>query len=127
MMIALTKEYKPPLSMYRVVVRIAAEIAACKWKEPVPSDAFTIDTVDMVQLLLDMQQEAEQVSELSRLYASTLVGSILMRVSYGGMAFDMQMLRKFAVAWMKRFNGSHDIPEDSQETTAVEDAPQEGD
>src|SRR3546814_90130 len=66
MMIALTKEYKPPLSMYRVVVRIAAEIAACKWKEPVPSDAFTIDTVDMVQLLLDMQQEAEQVSELSR-------------------------------------------------------------
>jgi hypothetical protein len=103
MMAAESKGYKVPSELLEKLLLIIYEIASCPWNDPAPSE----------ESIVDSHADTDQ---------STLLKCISMRISYGGLKCDMEMLRKYRKLWLQRFC-KQVIPLDVRERLGGDDIP----
>jgi hypothetical protein len=103
LMVASSKGYRVPSTLWVVVARVVEELALCSHRDfcPPTSAPCTFDD------LFDSEVNA----------SSCLVSSLLVRASYGGMPGDVSMLRNYAGLWRLRL-GSAGQPSSESTSTA---------
>ena len=127
LMMAVSKDYQPPLSLLKKILGIVFEMASCRWQDSLISYKKETEE-DKVLTLASLHKAAttttnksDQGEENSTKQTQKdivlnddklIVWSILMRAQYGGMACDMRMLQGYAEAWHKRFQSIQRIPND---------------
>jgi hypothetical protein len=127
LMIAVTKGYRPPASLIHVVLLIIADIAGCAYKDCTPPHHSDFSTLPALRLSASANTSNSSESTAADTAASatsnstagateptyvlnsirddaarTLIASICLRASFGGMVFDMQMLDVYAQLWYER-------------------------
>jgi hypothetical protein len=85
LMAAESKHYKIPLGLLSRVLQVVYEASTCPWSDC--SDATAANDCTVVQ----------------KSTCVAMLNSMAMRVSYGGMACDMDMLRLYHKTWSNRF------------------------
>lgn len=114
LMMAHSKGYQIPFSLLTRLMEIVFEVASCQWidqlvpssKEDDGSETSELSTVCTLSLLADTIATDPDKSVGAD---CLLLWSLLVRAEYGGMKFDVRMLRSYASTWMQRFRSKEDI------------------
>jgi hypothetical protein len=142
LMMAVSKDYQPPLSLLKRVLGIVFEMASCRWQDSLrlhnkrqptsTSDDNNESNIDMEELQRQFltlsslhkpkganrksedndQREEQPRTEVVLNDDELMVWSILMRGQYGGMAGDIRMLQGYAEMWHERFTSSRRLSDD---------------
>jgi len=103
LMVAESKGFKPPQQLMIRLMRIVFEVASCPIKDPLPpGDTFSEDVGndDDTDLTDGLGTDCEM-----------MLRAMLLRVSYGGMKCDTEMLVQYEQLWRKRFKAQMEGPE----------------
>ena len=105
LMVAESKGFKPPQQLMIKLMRIVFEVASCPIKDPLPSDdTFADEDVGNNDGEIDLADALGPDCE-------TMLRAMLLRVSYGGMKCDTEMLIQYEHMWRKRFRAQMEGPE----------------
>ena len=127
LMMAVSKDYQPPLLLLKKVLGIVFEMASCRWQDSLPTNnSKAFDTKELQQETLTLaslhktaikntQNEGDDQPKQNQKDVvlngdELIVWSMLMRGQYGGMACDIQMLQGYAQLWHGRYNSIQSIP-----------------
>lgn len=123
MMVALSKGYTPPPFVKLITILIAAEIAQTEFKDIPFYDPSKVKCEILENAPLNLKSEHSIVEDsfLSKILSNpeinqasnTLIASLLIRSSYGGMHFDRVMLEDYASIWFRRLNNHLVITENN--------------
>eukprot|EP01038_Epipyxis_sp_PR26KG_P011310 gene11310-15171_t len=112
LMLAVSKKFEPPAFLVRIVIDIVRDIANCIWKD-IPyslikyenvSEKCKIDNNKNSITSSDDNNDNNNKSILAFPSSQlTLVISLMLRASYGGMSCDILMLQKYYLLWFTRF------------------------
>lgn len=91
LMIAHTKGWSLGLQHVLDVMQVVYELAACEWRDTIPSRRASRANPFLHEEVSDSQD------------ARGLIASIMLRSCYGGMKGDIRFLRAFAHTWHRRF------------------------
>ena len=105
LMVAESKGFKPPQQLMIKLMRIVFEIASCPIKDPILSDdESTEDVVGGDETDADLTDALGQDCEM-------MLRAMLLRVSYGGMKCDTEMLIRYEQLWRRRFHAQMEGPD----------------
>uniref|UniRef100_A0A6B2L588 Uncharacterized protein n=1 Tax=Arcella intermedia TaxID=1963864 RepID=A0A6B2L588_9EUKA len=92
LMVATSKGWKLSKSQVVLILRVIFEVAEVSWRDPipmVPTEGFKNPALDRPEGTLCP--------------IAHVLASLVLRVNYGGMKGDMEMLKKFAIVWNERY------------------------
>ena len=106
LMVAESKGFKPPQPLMIKLMRIVFEIASCPIKDPLPPDdeSNKDGEVEGGETDADLTEALGQDCEM-------MLRAMLLRVSYGGMKCDTEMLIRYEHLWRKRFHSQMEGPD----------------
>ena len=105
LMVAESKGFKPPQQLMIKLMRIVFEVASCPIKDPLPpDDTFADEHVGNDDDEIDLADALGPDCEM-------MLRAMLLRVSYGGMKCDTEMLMQYEHLWRKRFRAQMEGPE----------------
>ena len=107
LMVAESKGFKPPQQLMIKLMRIVFEVASCPIKDPLPSEDGSTEDGGVVggdEADADLTDALGQDCEM-------MLRAMLLRVSYGGMKCDTEMLIRHEQLWRKRFHAQMEGPE----------------
>ena len=105
LMVAESKGFKPPQQLMIKLMRIVFEIASCPIKDPLPSDDEATEDVENCD-----ETDADLTDALGP-DCEMMLRAMLLRVSYGGMKCDTEMLCRYEQLWRKRFHAQMEGPD----------------
>jgi hypothetical protein len=132
LMMAVSKDYQPPISLMKRILGIVFEMASCRWKDSLrarnrqpDSDNTGIEEKREYLTLVSLHRATigsvkdDEIDQRKQNRTAVLlnndeliVWSILMRGQYGGMTGDIQMLQGYAELWHERFDSTQGLPDD---------------
>jgi hypothetical protein len=119
LMLAVSKDYQPPTLLIEAVLHFVADIGSCVYRDCLPDDS--IDFAKTCTSQGDESADADSTGVTSEApgdigsfslksirndAARTMIASISLRATFGGMTGDMQMLDRYAQLWYERLAGS---------------------
>jgi len=105
LMVAESKGFKPTQQLMTKLMRIVFEVASCPMKDPLPPDNMSAD---------DSENGGEDDTDLADALGpdcEMMLRAMLLRVSYGGMKCDTEMLVQYEQLWRKRFHAQMEGPD----------------
>ena len=135
LMVAVSKDYQPSLTLLKRVLGVVFETASCRWQDSLilheqqrthnknestfeveeKRNALSLTSIQNKSFCSNKSEDNDQRNQTRTPVVlngnELLVWSILMRCEYGGMAGDIRMLKGYAELWHDRFTASRSIPE----------------
>lgn len=139
LMMAVSKGYNPPDGILALVFTFIEDLTACEWKDVIPDDSAMgdvdantnnddndVDTVINGTSSFDNNDESDNSvsSHLRKLKVGsvrTILASMLLRSSFGGMTGDLYMIHALVDSWYQRFVSQEDLVKDPNASTADSD------
>ena len=128
LMMAVSKDFQPPLNLLKKVLGIVFEMASCRWQDSLSrnetkgsgmdeDEVLTLASLHKIATTTFKSDDGDDSARLNQKDVvlnddELLVWSILMRAQYGGMACDIRMLQGYSEVWHKRFKSIQSIPSD---------------
>ena len=105
LMVAESKGFKPTQPLMIKLMRMVFEIASCPIRDPLPPDDESTEAfVGGDETDADLTEALGQDCEM-------MLRAMLLRVSYGGMKCDTEMLIRYEHLWRKRFHSQMEGPD----------------
>ena len=105
LMVAVSKGYHPPAALVHTVLLIVADMANSTHKDCLPPEHALPPVQSLTSdrsTTLDTNSNGLELRDLGNDAARTVLASISLRASFGGMTGDMAMLDQYAQLWCER-------------------------